>query len=68
MKEGFCCDRDREISNGGEVYIVDAIKTSDGGKGSYITYVIRLGVSLYTPWVAISELTICSSYTFRIYR
>ena len=45
-KEGFCCDRDREISKGEEISIVDAFKTTDGGKASYITYVIRLGVSV----------------------
>lgn len=45
-KEGFCCDRDREIHKGEEISIVDAFKTTEGGKASYITYVIRLGVSV----------------------
>ncbi|WWD17888.1 sorting nexin-41 [Kwoniella shandongensis] len=42
-KEGYCCERDKEISLGEEVHIVDAFKTTEGGKASYITYVIRLG-------------------------
>lgn len=45
-KSGPCCDRDREISQGEEISIVDAFKTTEGGKASYITYVIRLGVGL----------------------
>ena len=45
-KEGFCCDRDRDIAKGEEVSIVDAYKTTEGGKATYITYVIRLGVSV----------------------
>lgn len=45
-KQGTCCDRDRDISKGEEISIVDAFKTTEGGKASYITYVIRLGVSL----------------------
>ncbi|WOO79029.1 Sorting nexin-41 [Vanrija pseudolonga] len=44
-KEDFCCDRDRQISGGDEISIVDAFKTTEGGKTSYITYVIRLGSS-----------------------
>ncbi|WVQ97451.1 hypothetical protein IAU59_004564 [Kwoniella sp. CBS 9459] len=42
-KDGYCCERDKEISLGGEIHIVDAYKTTDGGKASYITYVIQLG-------------------------
>ncbi|KAK8865924.1 sorting nexin-41 [Kwoniella newhampshirensis] len=42
-KEGYCCERDKEIALGEEVHIVDAFKTTEGGKASYITYVIRLG-------------------------
>lgn len=45
VKQGFCCDKDREITHGEEISIVDAFKTTEGGKASYITYVIRLGVS-----------------------
>ena len=45
-KQGFCCDRDRDIHKGEEISIVDAFKTTEGGKAAYITYVIRLGVSL----------------------
>lgn len=48
-KEGFCCDRDREVHKGEEISIVDAYKTTEGGKASYITYVIRLGVSCFSP-------------------
>jgi hypothetical protein len=44
-KEDFCCERDRQIVRGDEISIVDAFKTSDGGKTSYIAYSIRLGVS-----------------------
>ena len=44
-KQDFCCDRDREIHRGEEITIIDAFKTNEGGKASYITYVIRLGVS-----------------------
>lgn len=44
-KEGFCCDKDRDISKGEEISIIDAFKTTEGGKASYITYVIQLGVS-----------------------
>lgn len=50
-KEGFCCERDREISKGEEISIVDAFKTTEGGKASYITYVIRLGVGLFHRFV-----------------
>ena len=46
-KEGFCCDRDRAIAKGEDVSIVDAYKTTEGGKATYITYVIRLGVSVF---------------------
>ncbi|ORY32304.1 hypothetical protein BCR39DRAFT_523841 [Naematelia encephala] len=42
-KEGFCCERDKQIHEGEEVSIVDAFKTTEGGKASYITYVIRIG-------------------------
>ncbi|OCF42297.1 sorting nexin-41 [Kwoniella heveanensis CBS 569] len=42
-KEGYCCERDKEISLGEEIHIVDAYKTTEGGKASYITYVIQLG-------------------------
>lgn len=45
-KEDFCCERDRQIARGDDISIVDAFKTTEGGKSSYITYVIRLGVSL----------------------
>ena len=44
-KEGYCCERDKEIAKGEEVSIVDAFKTTEGGTATYITYVIRLGVS-----------------------
>lgn len=44
-KVDFCCDRDKEIHRGEEIGIVDAFKTTEGGKASYITYVIKLGVS-----------------------
>lgn len=44
-KTDFCCERDRQIARGDEISIVDAFKTTEGGKSSYITYVIRLGVS-----------------------
>ncbi|GFZ43511.1 Sorting nexin-41 [Saitozyma sp. JCM 24511] len=44
-KEGFCCERDRQIHHGDEISIVDAFKTTDGGKSSYITYLIQLGSS-----------------------
>ncbi|WRT64141.1 uncharacterized protein IL334_001070 [Kwoniella shivajii] len=43
MKQGYCCERDKEISLGEEIHIVDAYKTTEGGKASYITYVIQLG-------------------------
>ena len=43
-KVDFCCTRDKEIHRGEEIGIVDAFKTSEGGKASYITYVIKLGV------------------------
>lgn len=56
-KSGPCCDRDREISQGEEISIVDAFKTTEGGKASYITYVIRLGVRL--------SLCLCSSNSSR---
>ncbi|WVQ85608.1 sorting nexin-41 [Cryptococcus sp. DSM 104549] len=42
-KEGYCCERDKEITLGEQVHIVDAFKTSEGGKATYITYVIRMG-------------------------
>ena len=45
VKEGPCCDKDRDISKGEEIHIIDAFKTTEGGKASYITYVIQLGVS-----------------------
>lgn len=48
-KAGFCCDRDREISQGDEISITDAFKTTEGGKVAYITYVIQLGVSQAEP-------------------
>jgi hypothetical protein len=48
-KEGFCCDKDRDISKGEEIHIIDAFKTTEGGKASYITYVIQLGVSTLLP-------------------
>lgn len=48
-KQGFCCERDREISKGEDIHIVDAFKTTDGGKATYITYVIRIGVSFLFP-------------------
>jgi len=44
-KTGPCCDKDRDISKGEEIHIIDAFKTTEGGKASYITYVIQLGVS-----------------------
>ncbi len=44
-KTDFCCERDRQIARGDDISIVDAYKTTEGGKSSYITYVIRLGVS-----------------------
>lgn len=44
-KQGFCCERDKDISKGEEIHIIDAFKTTDGGKATYITYVIRIGVS-----------------------
>lgn len=44
-KEGPCCDKDRDIAKGEEIHIIDAFKTTEGGKASYITYVIQLGVS-----------------------
>jgi hypothetical protein len=44
VKIDFCCERDREIHKGEEVSIVDAFKTTEGGKATYITYVIRIGV------------------------
>ncbi len=52
-KVDFCCERDKEIHRGEEISIVDAFKTTEGGKASYITYVIKLGVS-------------CSSMIFRL--
>ncbi|OWT41151.1 sorting nexin-41 [Cryptococcus neoformans Bt1] len=42
-KIGYCCDIDKDISAGEQVHIVDALKTTEGGTASYITYVIRLG-------------------------
>ncbi|WVW82294.1 hypothetical protein I302_104300 [Kwoniella bestiolae CBS 10118] len=42
-KMGYCCDKDKAIGLGEEVHIVDAFKTTEGGKASYITYVIQLG-------------------------
>lgn len=45
-KTDFCCDRDRQIARGDDISIIDAYKTTEGGKSSYITYVIRLGVSV----------------------
>ncbi|WVR05886.1 sorting nexin-41 [Kwoniella sp. DSM 27419] len=42
-KQGYCCERDKAISLGEEVHIVDAYKTTEGGKATYITYVIQLG-------------------------
>ncbi|ORX35967.1 hypothetical protein BD324DRAFT_629706 [Kockovaella imperatae] len=42
-KEGFCCERDKEIAKGEDVSIIDAFKTTEGGTATYITYVIRLG-------------------------
>ncbi|CAK9779415.1 hypothetical protein CC85DRAFT_288903 [Cutaneotrichosporon oleaginosum] len=42
-KTDFCCERDRQIARGDDISIVDAYKTTEGGKSSYITYVIRLG-------------------------
>lgn len=44
-KIGYCCDIDKDISAGEQVHIADALKTTEGGTASYITYVIRLGVS-----------------------
>lgn len=44
-KTGYCCSIDKDISAGEQVHIVDALKTTEGGTASYITYVIRLGVS-----------------------
>ncbi|EIW72453.1 hypothetical protein TREMEDRAFT_25756 [Tremella mesenterica DSM 1558] len=43
VKDGFCCDRDKDINGGEEISIVDAFKTTEGGKASYITYVVKLG-------------------------
>ncbi|OCF73806.1 sorting nexin-41 [Kwoniella mangroviensis CBS 8886] len=43
VKTGYCCEKDKEIVLGEEVHIVDAFKTTEGGKASYITYVIQLG-------------------------
>lgn len=43
---GYCCERDKEIALGEEISIIDAFKTTEGGTASYITYVIRLGVSI----------------------
>ncbi|WWC58736.1 sorting nexin-41 [Kwoniella dejecticola CBS 10117] len=43
VKTDYCCSRDKEISLGEDVHIVDAFKTTEGGKASYITYVIQLG-------------------------
>ena len=48
-KTDFCCERDREIARGEEISIIDAYKTTEGGTTSYITYVIRLGVSTSLP-------------------
>jgi hypothetical protein len=45
VKDGPCCDKDRDIAKGEEIHIIDAFKTTEGGKASYITYVIQLGVS-----------------------
>ncbi|KIR30309.1 sorting nexin-41 [Cryptococcus deuterogattii 99/473] len=42
-KTDFCCSIDKDISAGEQVHIVDALKTTEGGTASYITYVIRLG-------------------------
>lgn len=57
-KQGFCCERDKEISKGEEIHIVDAFKTTDGGKATYITYVIRIGVSFcLTVYAHKDELT-----------
>ncbi|WVN85437.1 sorting nexin-41 [Cryptococcus depauperatus CBS 7841] len=42
-KSGWCCAIDKEISLGEEVHVVDAVKTTEGGTASYITYVIRIG-------------------------
>ncbi|WWC86255.1 uncharacterized protein L201_001128 [Kwoniella dendrophila CBS 6074] len=42
-KQDYCCDKDKEITLGEEIHIVDAYKTTEGGKASYITYVIQLG-------------------------
>lgn len=44
-KEGYCCERDRQIAQGEDISIIDAFKTTEGGKSAYITYVIRIGVS-----------------------
>jgi hypothetical protein len=33
----------------GTIQIIDAVKTNDGGRASYITYVIRTGVSRKRP-------------------
>lgn len=45
-KVGYCCERDKEITLGEEISIIDAYKTTEGGTATYITYVIRLGVSV----------------------
>jgi hypothetical protein len=34
----------------GTIQIIDAVKTNDGGRASYITYVIRTGVSPELPF------------------
>ncbi|WWC66257.1 uncharacterized protein I206_100158 [Kwoniella pini CBS 10737] len=43
IKTDYCCSRDKEINLGEQVHIIDAFKTTEGGKASYITYVIQLG-------------------------
>ncbi|KAJ9097202.1 Sorting nexin-41 [Naganishia friedmannii] len=43
VKEGNCCERDAELQAGVEISIVDAVKTTEGGKSSYIIYVIKTG-------------------------
>ncbi|KAG7531313.1 hypothetical protein FFLO_04434 [Filobasidium floriforme] len=44
VKEEACCAMDEELQvRGGGIEIIDAVKTNDGGRASYITYVIRTG-------------------------
>jgi len=50
-KTGFCCDRDKDISRGEEISIIDAFKTTEGGTASYITYVVRIGVRWSSSYI-----------------